>query len=542
MAQARSTLRDDDLSQLREALLALLKEDRDEEVVDLVLELISRLHRDNARMAKRLNALLRGRAGSGSEKLSKVQLQLFIEELNREEDGEGDEDVLHDDDDDGDDEVEPKRKPRRGPPRVDAEPERVVHEPDDADQICPTCGKPKSCIGHDECTVLEFKPARFRVVIHARAKYACKACSKEGGKPHIVIAPVVPRPIPGGWPMPSLLADLVLRKHLEHQPVHRIAQSYGRLGADIPTSTLYDWTAASIDLLEPLAKRVHHYALQAHLLQVDDTGLAVLDRDDERGIRRGHLWGCLGDSLWTSFFYTADWKAEGPEAQLATREGWMQADAYVGFDRLYKAPYKAVEVACWSHTRRYFVKALESGDKRAALPLALIKRLFFIERRSNKKGHTPEERLRARQQRSKPVLRKLGAWVSATYPNAPPDTLLGQAITYIRNQWAALKRFLEDGCLPLSNNDCERLLRHICLGRKNWLFAGSDAGAKRLAVIYTLIGTAVRTEGLDIRAWLKDVLDKLSPDRRFPASRIDELLPPFWAEKAAEEKAARQAG
>jgi hypothetical protein len=216
----------------------------------------------------------------------------------------------------------------------------------------------------------------------------------------------------------------------------------------------------------------------------------------------------------------------------------MQADAYAGFDRLY-ARGGVIEVGCWAHARRYFVKALDVGDARAAVGIELIGRLFRIEQRASEKGYDTVRRLRLRQEKARPVLNELGRWVDSVHAAAPPDTALGRAITYLTNQWQALVRFLEDGRLRLTNNDAERQLRPIALGRNAWLFTGSDAGGERLAVIYSCIATC-KLAGVDPRAWMLDVITKFCSG--WPASRLDELLPPVWAaaQKALEQSNADQ--
>ncbi len=348
----------------------------------------------------------------------------------------------------------------------------------------------------------------------------------------MVIGPAAQTPLESGVVTASLLGDFLARKHAEHEPVNRIAGSYERMGLQFPLGTLYGWVPVGARWLEPIANRIEELAVAAHVLQVDDTGIDVLDRDSDSGTRRGHLWTLLGDDTWAAFRFTPTWHAKHTEAFLGVRQGWMQADAYPGYDRFYKRS-GAVEVGCWSHGRRYLVKALDAGDKRAARPLDIIQRIFKIERRATDKGWRDDRRLRLRREKTVPLLNKLGRWVDSVHAQAPPDTSLGRAITYLTNQWQALIQFLSDGRLRLTNNAAERQLRHIALGRNAWLFTGSDAGGERLAVLFTIVATC-KCAGVDPRAYLIDVLDKLSRD--WPASRLDELLPVNWAAAKKAEK------
>jgi hypothetical protein len=261
----------------------------------------------------------------------------------------------------------------------------------------------------------------------------------------------------------------------------------------------------------------------------------VLDREAVGGSKRGHFWAYLGDKRWLAFDYTPDWSADRPREVLADREGWLQADGYKGYDALFKgADATAVEAGCWSHCRRGFVEALES-DKRAAEPIAIMKQLFRIEELAKAQAMSPESRLELRQKRSRPVIKRLAVWLDKMRERIPPKDPLGKGITYATNQWQALGRFLEDGRLEIDNNGAERALRAIAVGRKNWMFAGSDAGARSAAILYTVIGTA-KLANIDPHAYLGDVIQRLAEGWR--ANRLDELLPAAWAENQAKKPAA----
>jgi transposase len=532
----------DPLATLRAAASGLAEQGRTEDVLQLLLGAVASLQRDNDRLAARLTELLRGRSRGGSEKLSPDQLELFAaqsEEAAAElaaEDEALDELLGQDEGDDDVDDATPtrKRRPRRKPLPEDLPRTVVEHDVAEQDKPCPACGADRVCIGHDISEALDFVPAQLRVIEHRMAKYACKACDQEGRPGQLATAPAPPRPLDGGIPTSELLAEVLLRKYLEHMPINRLVEAWLQFGVQVPRSTVYGWALRAARLLQPLARRIHAVALASHLLQVDDTGVVVLDRSVEGGSKRGHLWSCLGDGRWAAYQYTPDWKADGPQAFLAGRVGWMQADGYAGFDRLYEpAGGTAVEVGCWAHARRYFVKAKDAGDVRAARPIKLIQRLFRIEREADRKGMTHEQRRQLRARKSKVLLEHLAEWVKAASPRAPPDEPLGRAITYLSNQWVALKRFLEDGRLPLTNNDCERSLRHIAVGRANWIFCGSDDGAEATAVLLTCLVSA-KLHGVNVRRWLVQTLDRLGGG--WPNARLDELLP--GAEQAGEQRRA----
>ena len=520
------------LDAIRTVASELVEQGRTRDVFDLLMSAVATLAQDNARLASKLAELLqgRGRSGGGSEKLSPDQLQLFAEqseeaaaELQAEDEAL---DALLDEDEDGPEDLvpsKPKRRPRRNKLPEHLPREIREHDLTDEQKPCPACGSERVCIGHDVSELLDFVPAQFRVIENRMAKYACKDCDREDRPGQLATAPAPPRPLDGGIPSSALLSEVLLRKYLEHMPIHRLVQSWQQLGLDLPRSTVYGWALRCATVLEPLAKRIRALALAAHLLQVDDTGVVVLDQSSEGGSKRGHLWSCLGDSRWAAYQYTPDWKAKGPEAFLAGRTGWMQADAYVGFDRLYEpAGGTAIEVACWAHARRYLVKAKDAGDVRAVRPLKLIQRMFRVEHEADRKALGHEQRRALRQQKSKTLLKYLAEWIEQASPTAPPDEPLGRAITYLSNQWAALKRFLEDGRLPLTNNDCERSLRHVAVGRAGWLFCGSDVGAEATAVLFTCLVTA-KLHGRNVREWLTQTLDRLAGG--WPNSRLDELLP-----------------
>jgi len=312
-----------------------------------------------------------------------------------------------------------------------------------------------------------------------------------------------------------------------HLPLERQAGIFRRQGIDLAPSTLGDWVADGATLLTPIAAALYAAVLEAHVLTIDDTGLRVLDRQHADGVKRGHLWGLVGDRRLVAFAYTPTWEGAAARALVATRRGWLHADGYAGFDQLFTRPgATAIEVGCWAHTRRKFVAALDAGEVHAAVPLERIRQLYALEREATAAGLDPPTRQQLRRARAAPILDQLARWVAEVHPAVPPRSPLGKAFHYLLAQWPVLRRFLEDGALPLDTNDVERALRAVALGRKNWLFAGSDAGARRAAVIYSVLGSCVLCD-VEPWAYLRAVLLTLN-GTSFPQSRVRELLPDVW--------------
>jgi transposase len=501
------------IDEIKTTLATLLDADRKDEALEMFVTVLSQLATDHDRLQHQLRLLLKNRFGRKTEKIDPAQLRLFLEEL-RQAAEKGDAPATE--------ATRPvvahvRRRPieRRGqrPALPDSLPREVVRlEPAEAERTC-SCGAEKTCIGCETSQVLELVPAQFKVLVYERAKYACRRC--EAG---VVIAPPPVKPIDGGLPGFGLIADVLVKKYAEHLPLHRIREIYRRHGPEISVSTLADWVAAGAEALLPIAAEIRKRVLASYVVQADDTPLTVLDSQKPGGSKRGFMWAYLGDQSWVAYDYRPTRAASGPCAFLGLREGWVQADAAGAFDPLF-ALGRAKEAGCWSHARRYFVEALET-DRRAALAIAWIGQLFEVERESADK--MPDERLALRQERSRPVVEELGRWIAETSKTTPPKSPLGKALYYAAHQWTPLTRFLEDGRLELHNNACERALRRIAVGRSNWLFAGSDAGGERAAVIYTVLGTC-RLRGIDPCAWLRDVLEKLASG--WKQARIAELLP-----------------
>ncbi|MCC6997683.1 MAG: IS66 family transposase [Deltaproteobacteria bacterium] len=514
---------------MRALLLEMLAAERGPEAIELVLQMLRQIGDRNAHLELEQERLLRKHLGRTSEKISPQQLSLLKQLL-----GEPSDDAAVAEATLAPPEVElpethtPKRKKGHGRralpehlPRVE-----IIHTVPEAERACPTCGGARACIGHEQSEVLEFVPASFKVEVHKREKLACSACA-EG----VATAPAPDKVIEKGRPGPGLPAQVVVAKYADHLPLTRQRTLYLREGVELPVSTLTDWVTAVHSTIAPLCVRIGEHAIVSHVLQADDTGINVLDQDAPGGAKRGHLWCYVGDATWASFTHTPDWRKEGPQSYLAARRGWLVADAYKGYDGLFTRPGATpVEVACWAHARRPFAELALGGDARAAPVIELVRKLYEIEECARLDGVSPEERQARRQRESLPLVDAITAACITARQQHPPSDPLAKAAGYVINQNGALRRFLEDGLLPIDNTLTERRLRPIATGRKNYLFCGSDARAERAASMYTLLGTCAMA-GVDPRAYLTDVLRKLET-QRWPWSRLDELLPPNWAKTA----------
>lgn len=425
-----------------------------------------------------------------------------------------------------------RRKPARRPLPEHLPRERVVHPSPSA---CPCCGGTLHKLGEDVTETLELIPRQWKVIQHVREKFSCRACEA------ITQPPAPSHPIARGRAGPQLLAHILFSKYGLHLPLNRQSTVYAREGIDLDVSTLADWVGAAAATLMPLVDVIRGHVFAAERIHADDTTVPVLAKGKTR---TGRLWTYVRDDRpfggrdppAAVFFYSPDRSAKHPGQHLATYAGMMQADAYAGFNRLYgdgRKPGPIIEVACWAHARHNFFDLA----RLAKAPIAIeaverIDELFAVERQIN--GLAPQERWRVRAERSRPLVTALEAWLREQRAKLSGQSNTAKAIAYCLMRWAALTRFLDDGRLCMSNNAAEREIRPLALGRKNWTFAGSDAGGQRAAAIYTLIQTA-KLNDVDPQAWLADVLARLQDH---PAKRIDELLPWNWKRDRLQQAAA----
>ncbi|MGL4232181.1 MAG: IS66 family transposase [Casimicrobium sp.] len=422
--------------------------------------------------------------------------------------------------------------------------ERVRYEPT-AHGASNTCGC-KHCgarsgqithLGDDESEMLEYVPGRFKVIVAVRPKYLCGQCKA------ISQANAPSRTLAKSYAGPALLAHVLTSKYGDHLPLYRQSEIYAREGVELSRSTLADWVGGCSQLLAPLVDSLQCYVLGGEKLHADDTPVPVLQPG--RGTTKtGRLWTYVRDdrsapinpsnsepaAVW--FAYSPDRKGEHPQHHLEDFKGILQADGYAGYERLY-ASGEITEAACWAHARRKFfdIHALaEKSNGQTPIASAVLERigaLYAIEEVI--RGKPPDERKRIRQLQTKPKLEALKQFFDTTLAQVSRKSDLAEAIRYALTRWTALTRFIDDGRIEIDNNAAERALRCVALGRKNFLFAGSDAGGERAAAIYSLIGTA-KLNGIDPEAYLRHVLTHIN---EHPINKIKALLPWYVASKLA---------
>jgi transposase len=548
-----------------------------------VLAALRASRQEGERVRERLDQLLRRLYGPRSERLNPNQLLLFADPP-----AEEDRTPLPTNPEEA---AKPRRKGHGRRPLPKHLPcDRRVYELSEAERRCHGCGQARVVIGQEVSEQLDYEPASLMVIEHVRLTYACPCCEKqrqaagpatpappevpvtepdivtlelseleqkdaaatilvpvlaeadarataETAKPAAVstftTAPRPPAPIPRGLAGPGLLAHLIVSKFCDHLPLYRCERMLARFGVTLTRSTLCDWLAQCAVLLRPLWQLLRTRVQQSRVIQTDDTPVRVQARA-EVAAHQGRLWVQVGDADHPGLVYLYSPNREGqwPQTFLASYKGFLQADAYAGYDAMF-ATGVVVEVGCWAHARRKFYEAQKTDLENAMYALGLIRQLYAVEREATEqadqqvlsRAEFEALRLRLRQEKSVPLLKAFGEWLEKQATSALPKSPLGEAVGYARNQWAALQVYTTKGFLEIDNNAAERALRAVAIGRKNYLFFGSDVGGETAAVLYTFTQTC---QALGIEPWryLRDVLERLPGH---PPERLAKLLPDEWA-------------
>ena len=415
-----------------------------------------------------------------------------------------------------------RRKKRRGRRLIpdDLPSEEVVHELAEEERRCPHDGKPMRFIRFEISKQLDYEPAKMKVIVHKRSVYAC-VDKHDDAKP--VTAAKPRQPIEKGLAGPGLLAQVVVGKFGDHLPGYRLEDIFSRHGVEVRRSTIYDWLSAVADLCTPVHELMKSRVLQSKVIHTDDTQVKLIDTSI-RSTRLARFWAYLGDHghPYTVYDFTETRERAGPERFLSGFEGYLQADAYGGYDGIYLGSRgKIQEVSCWAHCRRYWHKSREQDPARAHHVLGMIARLYEIERAAQEADATTRGSLR--EAHARPLLDGLRTWLDGQA--FLPKSLIGKAATYTRNQWDGLCRYLEDGDLSIDNNRAERAMKPVAIGRKNWLFVGSPLAGRRASVLMSLLGSC-KENHVEPWAYLRSVFSELPR-----GAELDDLLPDRWLAK-----------
>jgi transposase len=491
--------------------------------VSQLLEQIEDLRRERDSLQETLAKLQRLTYGKKSEKLDPAQLMLdlegearlaeevplpkhgFVDEAPDAEDGPAQEKRL--------------RHPGRTPLPVHLPRRRKEIHPAPEDRICSCCHKEMTAIGEEITEQLGRIPARFFVWQYVRVKYACPDC-QEG-----VVRPELPsQTIEKGKAGEDVLADVLVSKYADHLPLHRQSRIFKREGVELSRSTLCQWVGDCSGLLSPIVDQMHRDVLASHVIQSDDTPVKYQDTDARRVSKQGYLWSYVGDRGDVVYRFNTSRGKKGPTTFLDGFKGVLQVDGYPGYNEILSREGITYQ-GCWAHARRKFFDARDTAPQEGAMVMLMIKFLYQVEVEAEEQKLKPPEIAALRAEKAQPMLDKLKAYLLELQQRPVlPQSPLGKAVAYTLGRWEALCLYIADGRLVIDNNSCERSMRRVAVGRKNWLFTGSAAGGHRAAVIYSLIESCARL-GINPHEYLTDVLRKVSTH---PQSRIAELTPRGW--------------
>ena len=512
--QAALVKRDQALAQQNEALA------QHEAVIAEQLTTIEQQQHTIRQQELQLTRLLRRGYGPQRERIDPDQLLLFteeeLEELVKE--------LKSSHEQPSDDSSAPQRKRRghgRRPLPKNLPREQVVYELSEQERACPCCGKDRQEIGAESSEQLEVVPAKIKIIEHIRKKYACRTCEE-----NVVIAAKPPQPIEKGLPGPGLLAHTVLSKYGDHLPLYRQEDILARHGVVIRRSTLCDWMASAAELARPLWQLMKGHVLKSRVIHTDDTIVKMLAPGAAENCR---FWVYVGDAdhPYSIYDFTQDRSRAGPTKFLNGFCGYLQADAYGGYDGIYRGG-DVKEVACMAHCRRYWFEAQDTDPRRAHQAASYIGRLYALEEEFRDAELIGDAIRAAREEYAVPILDAFEQWLDADEQKGVlPKSLIGKALTYTRNQWQALRRYTEDGALSIDNNVAERTVKISAIGRKNWLFVGSQTGGERAAILLSLIASC-KANCVEPQAYLTDLFRSLPLIVKGKSAALTELLPDHW--------------
>lgn len=483
----------------------------------LVTELFAQLQKQNDKVEALENfviKLVKDKYGRRADWIDPNQLTLFAaEQLQSTQEPQEDEFAKT---------TEQEKKERKGHPSRqipnNLPREKCEHTIDDVEKLtCPKCQNLRKQVSEKVDYQLEYRPASVYVKENVRAVYACSDCKGE-----VIEAQKPSAPITRGLAGPGLLAFVITSKYSEHLPLYRQEQILERNGLKINRSTLCEWLSQTVPVLQPLFDIMKNRVLSGEIISTDDTILPVIDKSLHKA-RKSRAWTYVGDknNPYNVFHYTQSRKRDGPLEFLAGYKGYLQADAFTGYDCVY-ASGDVIEVACWAHARRKFVEAAERSPKSALPAVAMIKVLYEIEEEA--KEATTEQRYLLRQEKSIPQLKKIKEWLGNQKTKVLPKSLTALAINYALAQWTALNRYTENGDLEIDNNKSERAVKPIAIGRKNWMFAGNNNAGHTAAILYSFVDTCKRHK-IDPWAYLNDVLTRINDMKM---TDLHTLLPDVW--------------
>jgi transposase len=496
-----------------------------------LVEAIQQAQRDRAGLEQRLDLLLRRLYGAKAERFDPNQPWLIPEMgAGVANDATGPEPIAP-----ADTSAAGSKRPGHGrkPLPKNLPRQRTEHTLTEAQRLCPGCGEVCQKFGEDISEQLDYQPASLFVRQHVRFKYACGKCHD-----HVVVAPAPVAVLDKGLPGPGLLAQIAASKYADHLPLHRLERILGRHGVDIARSTTCGWMAHVATLCRPVVDLMADLVRQSKALHTDATKMPYLDPSVPRKTVSGQMWAFVGDRdhALNVFHFCRDHSGAAVDVFLKDKNyrGFLNADAHNVYDHLF-ASGDMIEVGCWTHCRRKFFDAKESDPTRAHLVLAHVRQLYEVEDKAKKlsaeRNLSPTEadelRRQLRQEEALPVLTELRSWLLDEEAKVLPKSLTGLAIAYALRHWQALIRYLNDGFLDIDNNVAELTLRHVAIGRKNWLFAGSATGAETAATLFSITSSCHR-HGIDVFAYLQDMLQRLANDSKPEPALLRAWLPDRW--------------